>query len=455
MTMQGNNAKNILLFSHFLPPSHVAGTEQYTLALGKALQARGSKVTIICAEDWDRGGKYWNGITSGTSDGVTILRIHINWLKAWSTNQILYDSKSVEKWLDQYLAENKFDVVHVISIYSLGVGVLRSIKRANIPMVLTLMDFWFLCPSLQLLRSDGELCDGNTTPIQCETCLMANSHVFQRMNNVHLPEAVKARFWDTISHFNLFTRQRGLRGMLLDMSDRKKVMKETFALPDVVISPSRIVQTMFAMNMDRPVQYLPYRHDLAWLNGYHETMRSDVLRIGYLGQIHNIKGIHLLVDAFVKADIETQARLDIWGNYANNPSYERSLRKRMMDNPSITLRGKYSHDHLGAILSELDVVVVPSIWYENAPLVIQEAFAAKTPVIATNLGGMSEAVTHEVNGLLFERNDSDDLARQLRRVVDEDGLLEKLKDGIPPVRGFQNEALEIETVYDRLIQRED
>ena len=443
--------KKILLITHFLPPSHTAGTEQYTLALGKTLHARGSDVTILCAEDWDHGEKYWNGVTEELLESVRVLRIHLNWQKARKTNRILYDSKPVEKWLDKYLAANKFDLVHVTSTYSLGVGVLRSVKRANIPLVLTLMDFWFLCPSLQLLRSDGELCDGNTTPMQCEACLMANSNVYQRMKKVSMSEPTSALFWNQLSHINFLTRQRGLRGILLDMSHRKAIMKETFELPDLVISPSQIVQTMFAKNAGRPVELLPYHHDLSWLKDYHETMRSDILHIGYLGQIQKIKGVHLLIDAFVKAGIESKAHLHIWGDYSNNPQYENHIRARMGNNPSIILHGKYARDQLGPILSKLDIVVVPSIWYENAPLVIQESFATKTPVIATNLGGMSEAVTHEINGLLFERNDSDDLARQLKRVVDEQDLLERLKRGIPSVRGFNADALDIEIIYDRLI----
>jgi len=363
----------------------------------------------------------------------------------------LYDSLPVEKWLDQYLAENTFDLVHVISTYSLGVGVFRSVKRANIPLVLTLMDFWFLCPSLQLLQSNGELCDGNTTPFQCESCLMANSSLYHKVSKIPLPEVISAGFWDTLSHFNLVSRQRGLRGMLLDMSHRKKVVKETFDLPDLVISPSKIVQTMFANNLKRPVEFLPYRHDVSWLKDYHGKTKSEIVRIGYLGQIHKIKGVHLLVDAFVKAGIEETARLDIWGNYSNNPQYEQDLRGRMNNNPSITLRGGYKREQLGLLLADTDVVVVPSIWYENAPLVIQEAFATKTPVITTNLGGMSEAVIHDVNGLLFDRNDSDDLAQQLRRVVDEAGLLGKLAGAISPVMAFQDEMSELEEIYNGLV----
>ena len=400
--MQAKAAKNILLITHFLPPSHTAGTEQYTLALGKILQTRGSHVTILCAEDWDHGEKYWNGVTQETLEGVPVLRIHLNWVKAKRTNQYLYDSQQVEQWLDQYLACQKFDIVHVTSTYSLGVGVLRSVKRAHIPLILTLMDFWFLCPSIQLLRSDGELCDGLTTPFQCESCLMADSNIFNKVKVIPLPEQITARFWDALSHIDVISRQRGLRGMLLNMEHRKKVMRETFDLPDIVISPSKIVQTMFTKNMTREVQFLPYRHELSWLRDYAGKTKSDVIRIGYLGQFFKKKGVHVLVEAFVKAGIEKQARLDIWGDHSKNPRYVQSLQEIMGNSRSIKLQGEYKHDYLGSIMTEIDVLVVPSIWYENAPLVIQEAFATGTPVITTNLGGMSEAVTHEVNGLLFK-----------------------------------------------------
>jgi glycosyltransferase involved in cell wall biosynthesis len=83
--------------------------------------------------------------------------------------------------------------------------------------------------------------------------------------------------------------------------------------------------------------------------------------------------------------------------------------------------------------------------------VIQEAFAAKIPVITTNLGGMAEAVTHEVNGLLFERGDASDLARQMKRVVDEPGLLERLRAGIPEVKSVRAEVEELEKIYFNLL----
>ena len=67
--------------------------------------------------------------------------------------------------------------------------------------------------------------------------------------------------------------------------------------------------------------------------------------------------------------------------------------------------GALAHEQIPRALAELDVLGVPSIWIENAPFVIREAFAAGLPVVASNLGGMAERVRHEVNGLLFRPGD--------------------------------------------------
>jgi glycosyltransferase involved in cell wall biosynthesis len=101
----------------------------------------------------------------------------------------------------------------------------------------------------------------------------------------------------------------------------------------------------------------------------------------------------------------------------------------------------------------MDVLVVPSRWYENGPGVIFEAFAAGIPVVATNLGGMSEFVRHERDGLLFGLEDHGGLARQLRRLVEEPGLLERLRAGIEPVKTVQENVDELEVMYGGLLAR--
>ena len=78
-------------------------------------------------------------------------------------------------------------------------------------------------------------------------------------------------------------------------------------------------------------------------------------------------------------------------------------------------------------MEEVDWVIVPSIWWENSPLVIQEAFMYGRPVICSDIGGMAEKVTDGVNGLHFRRADPDSLAETMHRAATEEGLWEQLR----------------------------
>jgi hypothetical protein len=98
---------------------------------------------------------------------------------------------------------------------------------------------------------------------------------------------------------------------------------------------------------------------------------------------------------------------------------------------------------------------VPSIWEENSPLVIREAFAAGVPVVASRIGGIPELIADEVNGLLFEPGNVDDLTRQLRRLTEEPDLIDRLRKEIPAPRSIEVATNETRAVYKALIARGD
>jgi len=98
---------------------------------------------------------------------------------------------------------------------------------------------------------------------------------------------------------------------------------------------------------------------------------------------------------------------------------------------NVTLVGRYDHVALPRLMAAIDWVVVPSIWWENSPLVIQEAFLHGRPVICSDIGGMAEKVRNSVSGLHFAARDPAALARTIRRAASTPGLWEKLRDGIP------------------------
>jgi glycosyltransferase involved in cell wall biosynthesis len=443
----------VLLVTLFFPPSRRAGTENYTLALAQGLAARGHEAQVVCAGEWSTGDAYFNGARHDRHGGIAVTRLDLNWERAGDPNRVLYDSAAVERWFQGFLSRVEPDLVHVTSLITLGVGVLRAVRSADIPLALTLMDFWFLCPRTILMTGDGALCDGRTTPSACERCLMTSSHAFQRLAS-WLPTAVPAAAWHAVCRVPPLARARGARGMALNVADRQRAVRQALALPDLILSHSRFVQRTFAgAGLTDRVMHLANGHDLSWRENAPAKQPSPEVRIGYVGQIAEHKGLHTLIDGFRLANLGSRARLEIWGDTSLHRAYADRLRGQTSNDAAIGWRGAFGRADIGRVLAGIDVLVVPSNWHENAPLVIQEAFASGIPVVATNLGGMAEAVTDGVNGLLFARNDAADLAHQLARMVNEPGLRARLAAGTPAVKTIGEEVAELEAAYEAVIAR--
>jgi glycosyltransferase involved in cell wall biosynthesis len=117
----------------------------------------------------------------------------------------------------------------------------------------------------------------------------------------------------------------------------------------------------------------------------------------------------------------------------------------------VTLVGRYAQAELPALMREIDWVVVPSVWWENSPLVIQEAFANGRPVLCSDIGGMAEKVADGVSGLHFRVGDPHALAQTMERAAATDGLWDTLAKGIPPVYGIRDAAQAMARLYRELL----
>ena len=158
------------------------------------------------------------------------------------------------------------------------------------------------------------------------------------------------------------------------------------------------------------------------------------------------KGVHVLFEA-VRQMPDVALTVRAYGDDSRFPNYTRRLRHMAQADKRLILAGVYERTEVSQVLRELDVIVVPSFWYENSPNVILEAFAHRTPVVASNLGGMAELVHDGENGLLFAPGDAGSLARQLRRLRDDPHLLPALRAGIGPVKSVTQEMDELEEIY--------
>jgi glycosyltransferase involved in cell wall biosynthesis len=445
----------IALLSHFFPPMRTAGAENYALGIARAFAAQGHRVCALCAGDWDRGERYWNGYREEVYQGVAVRRLDLCWRKAPDPNRYLFDNPHTAEHVGRWLAEFEPDIAHIVSCYTLSSSAIDACRRAGVPTVLTLVDFWFLCPILHLLRRDGTLCSGITAEQECRACLMRGAKADRWARRVLGAKGAEAAL-AAVSRTPAISRLRGFRGLALDMGARKRLLPERLRRVDAIIAPSQFIADTHtaALGPLPQMRVMPHGHDLSWTHRLAARPAREETRFCYLGRISPEKGTHLLVEAFRAVEGQLNATLDIWGALYES-EYGARVRMLAAGSERIRLRGVFSREELPAVLGEADAVVVPSVWYENNPLVIQEAFAAGVPVIASNLGGMAEFVRDGVSGLLFAPGDRASLADCLARFATDARLRERLRQGIPPVRDMETEITELEAIYRQLIRRRD
>ena len=132
------------------------------------------------------------------------------------------------------------------------------------------------------------------------------------------------------------------------------------------------------------------------------------------------------------------------------PDYANHL-QTLAKHPGIQFLGRIPHEQLWQQLATIDVLVVPSIWYETAALVIQEAFAAKVPVIASQIGALQERLIDGVNGRFVPPGDASTLAECLDDLYQRPDELRHLQQGISEVRTIAEHVGDIEKIYKQVI----
>lgn len=445
---------NILLATSFFPPTNTAGTEKRTFGYAKALLERGHQVHVLCVGKWDEGKHYWNGHSDEIYQGIPVRRIHVNWQKSPDPNGYLYNNPKMAQFFSQCLEEWQPDLIHITSCLTLSGSIIAIAKEHNLPVVLTLTDFWFVCHKLSLLKYDDSLCDGVTTSRDCIQCLCWDSGIYKKLKKVS-SDTVATRIFDVVSKIPSINQHRGLRGMALDISQRKAYLLNMLNIVDLVIAPSNYLrETVHRSGVTREIRVIQSGHDLSWLDNQTRKIPGKHVRFGYIGQIIFTKGVHVLLTAFGGSDWGGKAELHLFGNTEIEPGYWQKLQRIDNRNPdAVSFHGSFPHEKLAEILAGLDVLVVPSLWHENNPRVIHEAFASKVPVIASNVGGIAEYVQHGVNGYLFQRGDSADLSAQIQQIVDNPAKIQHLVANLPVVKSIQEEMDELESIYRELLHR--
>jgi len=204
---------------------------------------------------------------------------------------------------------------------------------------------------------------------------------------------------------------------------RQLYVQSFFAYVDRFISPSHfLAERLIAWGVpERQVSVIEnvIPHPAA-LRSSTVPEEEGPLRIGFFGQISRLKGINVLLDAAQALEKEgiDDIAFDIHGEYRGQPpEFQEEFLKRLEGaGRNVKFHGPYEPSHVDRLMRQVDLTVIPSIWWENSPVVIQEAFRNRRPVLHSDIGGMAEKIRDGLDGWQFPVGSSAGLVAVLKRL---------------------------------------
>ena len=239
-----------------------------------------------------------------------------------------------------------------------------------------------------------------------------------------------------------------------EMDERLAAARRVFDQVDLFVAPSSSIAEEFerlgveaAKIRISDYGFVPLLRNAG--NGNDNTQRR--LRIGYVGTLVWHKGVHMLLDAVRRLPADAYD-LKIFGSPDVFPEYAAGLRTQAAGLP-VRFMGAFDHERAAGVYAQLDVLVVPSLWLENSPLVIHEALMAGIPVVGARIGGIADLVENGRNGLLYDPTSPGELEAMLRGLIENPDRLCGLAAALPRVKSIAEDAREWEAAYADVLQR--
>jgi glycosyltransferase involved in cell wall biosynthesis len=422
---------------HDFLPRHRAGSEIYALHLCRQLADR-HDVSVLCA-DYNPGQPHGH-VTWRLQDGLPVIEITNNW--RCSSFRETYQSSVVADRLEYILHAVQPDVVHVHNLLNLSFDLPLMARRQGAKVVATLHDYTLVCPSggQRLHVADAHVCH-TIDAERCVRCFRESPFAAQvaigelaASTAIGPAVGVAARF---ARRFPAVTGRlvEGLGRLptatvtVQDIEDRMAAARSTLGQIDVVVAPSAFIASEFARFGVPPARIRTMDYGFVPLVRRGARSASSArLRIGYVGTLVWHKGVHVLVDA-VRRLPESSYELKIFGDPDVFPRYVADLRRRARGLP-VHFMGKFDQRDVSDVYRQFDVLVVPSLWLENSPLVIHEAFMAGVPVVGARIGGIADLIDDGRTGLLYDPARAGALEAALRGLVDAPRQMDDLSVGV-------------------------
>ena len=439
----------ILLAAHQFLPEYSAGTEVLTAETARELRARGHEVSVFAGHPYRAPCEDHERFESYTFEGIEVTRFRHSHSAMGGVRNVMaleYDNPLLAEFFRRHLERTRPDVVHFFHLQRLSASALVTCQSLGIPTVLTVTDFWPLCPTNQLMLPDNSHCPGPSA--DGANCLRHLAWLrvpgALRWLVAHAPRPlwsllVRLAYSDLAPDLPVLAQVRSLK-------ERPRFMRNTIAGADRILVATRFMaRAIESLGVEaRKVSVQPFGIRYSARTAPRMADEDRPLHIGFIGTLYEHKGAHVLIQALRSIPHTCALRASVYGDTAQFPAYVATLQRLADGDPRIEFCGTFAQADIAAVMEDLDVLVAPSLWHENSPLVLLHAQAAGCPVVGSNVAGISEIVRDGENGLLFTPGDAAELARALLRLAEDRSLLRGLGGRamqVKPVTEYVDELL--------------
>ncbi len=428
-------------------PDAVGGTEVYVESLARGLQRR--QVSALIAAPGKETASYEHA-------GVAVRRFAVpDQVKDIRELYGAGNAAAAREFVG-ILDEEQPDLVHLHAFTrAVSLRLLREVKSRGIKAVFTYHTPTVSCQRGTLMRWGDEVCDGKLSLSACSACAL------QALGLSKLNASILGRMPRSIGGVAGTARLSGGVWTALRMTELVHLRHLTFQAlmqeVDQVIALCQWVKDLLSRNGVPAEKIAVSRHGLPQETETTATnsalLAPSPLRLAFLGRLDHTKGADILIQA-LRLLPEANVELSLYGIVQAGAAVEYLDRLKALagDDSRIHFLPPVPSNKVISLLQKHHLLAVPSRWLETGPLVALEAFSAGIPVLGSNLGGIAEMVTNEVNGLLVETDSVQAWKQAISRCYEDKTLLEKLRRGIRPPRVMDAVASEMTLLYERILQ---
>lgn len=399
--------RRIVHVVHGWPPFQHAGTELYAYWLVERQRNENHVAVYTRSADASRA----DGEAIELFDrGVRVRLIVNNFTSRNPLRRNAIRDAALERDFERFLREERPHLVHVHHLAGHTFSLAGVARRAGVPVVMQLQDWWSLCARVNLLDRDGRRCSGPEVA-KCAACVTL-TRVTPGANRV------------------MHAMRRSAAGRALRAAD-------------AFIAGSNAIHNDYRSVVpdETPFHVIPY--GIAMAPARAPRTLPAPLRFGYVGSIAPHKGVHVAAEAIDGL----AATLHVWGDDSAFPSYAESVRRI----GNVVFKGRFAEEEKDRVFESIDILLVPSIGLESFGLAAREAMARGVPVIATSGGALDEMFAADTCGEFVPPGDAGALRAILQRVIDDPAIVQRWCAALPTPKSADVHAEEIERVYDSVV----